>query len=61
MKKIKAGLSKFCIEVPRGVKDALRLDEENGDGKWMETITKERDQLFEYDTFNMLELGVSAS
>ena len=36
---------KFGTEVPRGVEEGLRLDEKNGKAKWMDAITKEKDQL----------------
>ena len=45
---------KIGIEVPRGVNDAMRLDSENKNNKWMEAITKEKYQLFDFDTFEVL-------
>ena len=51
---------KFGIEVPRGVKEALRLDEKNGDTKWMDAINKEKDQLFDFKTFEVLNKNEKA-
>ena len=42
---------KFGVEVPRHYKDALRLDEANGNKLWQEAIKTELDQIFEYRTF----------
>ena len=33
----------------------MRLDRENKNNKWMEEITKEKDQLFDIETFEVLE------
>ena len=51
---------KFGIEVPRTVKDAMRLDKYNGNSKWKEALIKERDQLFSFDTFKILAKGENA-
>ena len=32
----------------------------NGDNQWMEAITKEKNQLFDFETFEVLEKGVKA-
>ena len=32
---------KFGIKVPKSVKEALRIDEENGDTQWRDAINKE--------------------
>src|SRR5688572_32283249 len=42
---------KFGIEVPRGYKDALRLDEQNGNTLWQDAIKTELDQINSYGTF----------
>ena len=39
------------IEVPRGYKDALRLDEQNGNTLWQDAIKTELDQINSYGTF----------
>ena len=51
---------KFGIEVPRGVKEAMMLDKKNGDNKWMEAISKEKNQLFDFETFEVLGKGKKA-
>ena len=51
---------KFGIEVPRGVSDAMKLDKLNNNTKWMDAIQKEKDQLFDYETFEVLEKGEKA-
>ena len=48
---------KFGVEVPRSVKDALRLDRENRNNKWHDAIKKELEQLMEFNTFNVLGPG----
>ena len=50
----------FGVEGPRGVSEALRLDRKNGNNKWMETITKEKKQLFDFDTFEVLNKNEKA-
>ena len=37
--------------MPKSLKEALRLDEENGNNLWKEAIQKEVDQIREYETF----------
>ena len=51
---------KFGVEVPRSVKEAMRLDEMNGNKLWIEAITKKRDQLFDFETFEVLAKGEKA-
>ena len=51
---------KFGIEVPRGVKEATMLDKKNGDNKWMEAISKEKNQPFDFETFEILGKGEKA-
>ena len=48
---------KFGIEVPRSVKEAMRLDKINENNLWMEAVTKERCQLFDYETFEVIPKG----
>ena len=38
----------------------VTLDKKNEKNKWMEEITKEKDQLFDYETFEVLEKGEKA-
>ena len=42
---------KFSIEVPKNYKDALRLDQQNGNTLWQDTIKTELDQIISYNTF----------
>ena len=51
---------KFGIEVPRGVREALRLNEINGNTKWMDAITKEKDHFFDFKTFEVLNKNEKA-
>ena len=46
--------------MPCGLKQAARLDKENGNKKWQEAIDKELKQLQEYKTFKVLKKGESA-
>jgi hypothetical protein len=46
---------KFGIEVPRSIKDAVRLDKINNNKLWQEAIEKELNQINEYKTFRVLE------
>jgi len=46
---------KFGIEVPRSVKHALMLDQQNGNNEWQNAINKEMKQIQEYQTFRVLE------
>ena len=48
---------KFGVQVPRGLKQAAKLDKENGDNKWQEAIDKELKQLNSYKTFRVMEKG----
>ena len=59
MKEIKARY-KFGIEVPREVQDALLIDKENGNTLWMDALQKEKDMLFCFDTFKVLDKGEKA-
>ena len=42
---------KFGIEVPKNYKDALRLDQENGNTLWQDAIKTKLDQINSYNTF----------
>jgi hypothetical protein len=48
---------KFGIEVPRSIKDVVRLDKINNNKLWQEAIGKELNQINEYQTFWVLEEG----
>ncbi len=45
---------KFGAQLPRNVKEAKRLDEENGNTYWQDAMKAELDQLMEYKTFQDL-------
>ena len=51
---------KFGVQVPNTVKEAEELDTVNCNILWKEAIEKETGQLFEYNTFNILEEGGKA-
>ena len=42
---------KFGVEVPHDYKDAMRLDEQNGNHRWQESVDIEMGQIHEYKTF----------
>jgi hypothetical protein len=44
----------FGYQVPRIYKEAIRLDEQNGNTKWQDSVRTEMKQLAEYDTFKSL-------
>jgi len=48
----------FGVLVPRGVKQALALDKQNGNQMWERAMKDEIEQMFEYDTFRDLGGGV---
>ena len=48
---------KFGIEVPLGVKHAMKLDMLNGNTLWLDAIKKELSQLNEFHTFKVLKEG----
>ena len=52
---------KFGVGVARNYKDAVRLDEKNGNSLFQDANTKEKDQSFDYDTFNVLARGKKES
>jgi Reverse transcriptase (RNA-dependent DNA polymerase) len=48
---------KFGVEVPRNVKDALRIDKEQGTDGWQKAIDLELSQILGYETFKPLSEG----
>ena len=42
---------KFGVRVPRNVKEAIQLDEENGNTYWQDAMALELQQLMDYNTF----------
>jgi hypothetical protein len=49
--------SKFGIQVPKGIKNAIDLDKKNGNQLWQEAIKTELKQLTDYQTFIVLHSG----
>ena len=49
---------KFGVRLPRSVKEAHALDQENGNTQWADAIKAEMNQLFDYSTF--IDLGKDA-
>ena len=49
----------FGVEVPRNVRHALQLDEQNGNHLWRESIEKELKQIQDYKTFRAVKKGES--
>ena len=45
---------KFGVRIPRNVKEAIRLDVENGNTYWQDAMKKELGQLDEYNCFHSL-------
>ena len=45
---------KYGFEVARNYQHGLRLDEQNGNTKWYDSVTMEMDQIDEYETFEDL-------
>jgi ATP-dependent helicase YprA (DUF1998 family) len=41
---------KFCIQVPKGINNAIDLDKKNGNQLWQEIIKTELKQLTDYKT-----------
>jgi Reverse transcriptase (RNA-dependent DNA polymerase) len=41
----------FGIQVPRNVKEAIALDQKNGNNKWQDAMKEEIDSLMKFDTF----------
>jgi hypothetical protein len=50
-------MHKFCIQVPKGIKDAIDLDKKNGNKLWQEAIKTEFKQYTDYQTFIVLDSG----
>jgi hypothetical protein len=48
---------KFGIQVPKGIKNAIDLDKNNGNQLWQEAIRTELKQLTDYQTFIVLHSG----
>jgi hypothetical protein len=48
---------KFGIQVPKGIKNAIDLDKNNGNHLWQEAIKTELKQLTDYQTFIVLDSG----
>jgi hypothetical protein len=48
---------KFGIQVPKGIKNAIDLDKNNGNQLWQEAIKTELKQLTDYQTFIELDSG----
>ena len=46
---------KFGVEVPRSLRHARKLDEQNGNTLWKEAILKELKQLDDYNTFKLVQ------
>ena len=48
-------LNEFGVRVPFGIKQAMQLDEENGNALWFDSIKKELACLNEHSVFRMLD------
>jgi len=48
---------KFGIRIPRNFREAVELDNENGNTLWQDTLQKEMDQIKAYKTFTDLGKG----
>jgi hypothetical protein len=48
---------KFGIQAPKGIKNAIDLDKNNGSHSWQEAIKTELKQLTDYQTFIVLDSG----
>jgi hypothetical protein len=46
---------KFGIQVPKGIKNSIKLDKKNGNPLWQEAIKTELKQLTDYQTFIQLD------
>jgi hypothetical protein len=46
---------KFGVQVPRNTKESIKLDTENGNTLWAESIKTEFKQINDYETFRVLE------
>ena len=45
---------KFGVRAPRNVKQAIQLDEENGNAHWQDVMALELQQLMDYNTFRSI-------
>jgi hypothetical protein len=48
---------KFGVEVPRSIPHAFQLDQLNGDHLWKEAMGKELQQIGDYKTFRLIQVG----
>jgi hypothetical protein len=48
---------KFGIQVPKGIKNAIDLDKNNGNQLWQESVKAELKQLTDHQTFIVLDSG----
>ena len=55
-----AVIYKFGVRLPRNVKEAIRLDEENKNTYWQDAMKREKDQLLEYKTFHSVGIRAKA-
>jgi len=46
---------KFGVEIPKFIKQALLLDQQNGNQLWLDAINKEVNELLEHDTFKIID------
>ena len=51
---------KYSIRVPKDYKEAVELDEANGNTLWQDAIDKERGQINDFKTFKALRKGAKA-
>ncbi|MGH3054698.1 MAG: reverse transcriptase domain-containing protein, partial [Gaiellaceae bacterium] len=52
--------TKFGVEVPRTLEEALEMDKKDGNDLWQEAVKKEMTQIHEYGTFKSEGKGVAA-
>jgi hypothetical protein len=50
---------KFGIQVPRNIREAIRLDRENGNTLWQDAMREEIQQLLQFKTFRILAKGIT--
>jgi hypothetical protein len=48
---------KFGIQIPKGIKNAIHLDNKNGNNLWQEAIKEELKQLTDHCAFILLDSG----
>ena len=51
---------KFGVNIPRSAEECAREDKKNGNTLWTDALNKEKERLFDYKTFNVLDRGVKA-